>query len=218
MATNPKKSSKTKASGAKRSVKSKSAPKPAQEKAASPAKKTAIKPKTVAKAQQKNIQPEKKSAQTSAAFEKKIDQMAKSADTGAKSGSKMPVAKIIIAAIIIFVLAVAAYIFYPVKRSSTVTEDVTPKEEPPAVPAAQETAPAHETKIAEPEKKDVKPASDAVIHKVKYKDRLTEISKQYYGSHKEWKRIYEANKDKINNPNLIFPGQEFIIPGVQKKD
>jgi nucleoid-associated protein YgaU len=27
-----------------------------------------------------------------------------------------------------------------------------------------------------------------------------------------WPLIYDANKDKIKNPNLIYPGQEFSIP------
>jgi nucleoid-associated protein YgaU len=33
-----------------------------------------------------------------------------------------------------------------------------------------------------------------------------------YRDGKEWKKIYEANKDKIKNPNLIYPGEEITIP------
>lgn len=33
-----------------------------------------------------------------------------------------------------------------------------------------------------------------------------------YRNGKEWKRIYEANKDKIKNPDLIYPGQILTIP------
>ncbi|MEO0255476.1 MAG: LysM peptidoglycan-binding domain-containing protein [candidate division WOR-3 bacterium] len=33
-----------------------------------------------------------------------------------------------------------------------------------------------------------------------------------YRDGKKWKVIYEANKDKIKNPDLIYPGQELIIP------
>ncbi|MCB1165162.1 MAG: LysM peptidoglycan-binding domain-containing protein [Leptospiraceae bacterium] len=45
-------------------------------------------------------------------------------------------------------------------------------------------------------------------------DTLWRISglRQNYGNPFLWKRIYEANKDKIKNPNLIFPGQVFDIP------
>ncbi|OQX90187.1 MAG: hypothetical protein B6D57_04410, partial [Candidatus Coatesbacteria bacterium 4484_99] len=28
----------------------------------------------------------------------------------------------------------------------------------------------------------------------------------------KWRRIYEANMDKIMHPHWIYPGQEFIIP------
>ncbi|MBA3498351.1 MAG: LysM peptidoglycan-binding domain-containing protein [Gemmatimonadota bacterium] len=44
-------------------------------------------------------------------------------------------------------------------------------------------------------------------------DSLSKIAKRFYGDAKEWKRIYEANKDAIDNPDLIYPGQTFTIPG-----
>ncbi len=43
-------------------------------------------------------------------------------------------------------------------------------------------------------------------------DSLSKIAKQFYGSAGQWKRIYEANKDAIKNPDLIYPGQTFTIP------
>jgi nucleoid-associated protein YgaU len=43
-------------------------------------------------------------------------------------------------------------------------------------------------------------------------DSLSKIAKQVYGSAKVWRKIYEANKDKIKNPDLIYPGQVFTIP------
>jgi len=43
-------------------------------------------------------------------------------------------------------------------------------------------------------------------------DSLAKIAKQFYGSPGQWKRIYEANKDLIKNPDLIYPGQTFKIP------
>ena len=42
--------------------------------------------------------------------------------------------------------------------------------------------------------------------------KLSKLAKKYYGSAGEWKRIYEANKDTIENPDLIYPGQTFKIP------
>jgi nucleoid-associated protein YgaU len=43
-------------------------------------------------------------------------------------------------------------------------------------------------------------------------DSLSKIAKRFYGSAGEWKKIYEANKDQIKNPDLIHPGQTFRIP------
>ena len=43
-------------------------------------------------------------------------------------------------------------------------------------------------------------------------DSLSKIAKQFYGSAGQWKKIYEANKDSIKNPDLIYPGQTFRIP------
>lgn len=44
-------------------------------------------------------------------------------------------------------------------------------------------------------------------------DSLSKIAKSQYGDASQWKRIYEANRDKIKNPDLIRPGQELTIPG-----
>ena len=44
-------------------------------------------------------------------------------------------------------------------------------------------------------------------------DTLSKIAKHEYGDASKWHRIYEANKDTIKNPDLIYPGQTFKIPG-----
>ncbi|GIX43006.1 MAG: peptidoglycan-binding protein LysM [Leptospiraceae bacterium] len=36
--------------------------------------------------------------------------------------------------------------------------------------------------------------------------------KEIYNNPRKWKKIYEANKDQIKNPNLIYPGQKLRIP------
>jgi nucleoid-associated protein YgaU len=43
-------------------------------------------------------------------------------------------------------------------------------------------------------------------------DTLSKIAKREYGDAAKWHRIYEANKDTIKNPDLIYPGQTFKIP------
>lgn len=45
-------------------------------------------------------------------------------------------------------------------------------------------------------------------------DTLSAISKRFYGKSSLWKQIYEANRDTIENPDLIYPGQTIKIPAV----
>jgi len=43
-------------------------------------------------------------------------------------------------------------------------------------------------------------------------DSLSKIAKKFYGDGNLWKRIFEANRDIIKNPDLIYPGQTLKIP------
>ena len=43
-------------------------------------------------------------------------------------------------------------------------------------------------------------------------DSLSKISKQFYGNPNEYMKIFEANRDKLNDPNKIFPDQQLVIP------
>lgn len=43
-------------------------------------------------------------------------------------------------------------------------------------------------------------------------DSLSKISKHFYGEANHWRRIYEANRDVIKNPDVIHPGQVLKIP------
>lgn len=47
---------------------------------------------------------------------------------------------------------------------------------------------------------------------VKKDDYLKKIAKEVYGDVSKWESIYDANKDNIKNPNLIYEGQVFILP------
>lgn len=43
-------------------------------------------------------------------------------------------------------------------------------------------------------------------------DSLSKIAKKFYGDANSWKRIFEANKDIVKNPDLIQPGWKLRIP------
>ena len=43
-------------------------------------------------------------------------------------------------------------------------------------------------------------------------DSLSKIAKREYGRVEDWRKIFEANKDTIKDPDLIQPGQKLKIP------
>jgi nucleoid-associated protein YgaU len=43
-------------------------------------------------------------------------------------------------------------------------------------------------------------------------DSLSKIAKKFYGNANAWNRIFDANRDKLTNPDLIRPGQVLRIP------
>lgn len=43
-------------------------------------------------------------------------------------------------------------------------------------------------------------------------DTLWAIATRYYGNGSKYPRIYNANRNIIKNPNLIYPGQKLVIP------
>ncbi|HXK21284.1 MAG TPA: LysM peptidoglycan-binding domain-containing protein [Myxococcota bacterium] len=47
-------------------------------------------------------------------------------------------------------------------------------------------------------------------------DSLSRIAKRFYGDGNQWRRIFDANRDQIRDPDLIHPGQKLKIPSVSK--
>jgi nucleoid-associated protein YgaU len=55
-------------------------------------------------------------------------------------------------------------------------------------------------------------ASASKTYTVVNGDSLSKIAKREYGDGNKWHAIYDANRDKIKNPDLIRPGQILTIP------
>jgi nucleoid-associated protein YgaU len=48
-------------------------------------------------------------------------------------------------------------------------------------------------------------------------DTLQKISQKFYGTTKNWYKIYKANKEVLKTPDKIRPGQTINIPGVDNE-
>lgn len=62
----------------------------------------------------------------------------------------------------------------------------------------------------------VKPEPEATFYTVKRGDSLSKIAKRVYGDAKLYKKIFEANKPMLKDPNMIYPGQSLRIPPLKK--
>jgi nucleoid-associated protein YgaU len=59
------------------------------------------------------------------------------------------------------------------------------------------------------------PASASAERKytVQSGDTLSAIAQRFYGKAGEYRRIFEANKDRLSDPDHVRAGQELVIPG-----
>jgi len=55
-------------------------------------------------------------------------------------------------------------------------------------------------------------AAEPRVYVVQPGDSLSKIAGAVYGDMNRWPEIFEANKDRIKDPNLIYPDQKLRIP------
>lgn len=55
-------------------------------------------------------------------------------------------------------------------------------------------------------------ANTTKTYTVRSGDTLSGIARQFYGDSSKWTTIFNANRNKIKNANLIYPGQVLTIP------
>lgn len=56
------------------------------------------------------------------------------------------------------------------------------------------------------------PASNAAVHVVRSKDSLGSIARTRYGSENAWRKIYDANRDKLKSPDKLVVGMKLRLP------
>jgi nucleoid-associated protein YgaU len=56
------------------------------------------------------------------------------------------------------------------------------------------------------------PAPEVEYYTIVSGDTLSKIAKQYYGNAMDYPKLFEANREVIKDPDLIYPGQKIRIP------
>lgn len=95
--------------------------------------------------------------------------------------------------------------------ASTAQADATPA---PAAEAAAAATPAASTSATRPERISVLDTGQVIIRRG---DNLWRLSRRVYGQGIRYTSIYDANRDQIGRPELIFPGQVFTLPTPQEE-
>jgi nucleoid-associated protein YgaU len=94
---------------------------------------------------------------------------------------------------------------------SEMAKTATSGQEQAAMQQPEETAAAAQA----PEAASPAPSEGRIV--IQPGNNLWRISRVLYGSGSKFTMLYEANKDQIRNPNLIYPGQVFRTPEVAPK-
>ena len=51
-------------------------------------------------------------------------------------------------------------------------------------------------------------------HEVKSGESLSKIARHYYGDAMKYPQIFEANRNILDNPDMIHPGQVLVLPNL----
>jgi nucleoid-associated protein YgaU len=55
-------------------------------------------------------------------------------------------------------------------------------------------------------------APEPVFYTVQKGDSLWKIASAHYGNGNKWQALFEANREVIKDPDLIYPGQQIRVP------
>jgi 5'-nucleotidase / UDP-sugar diphosphatase len=88
----------------------------------------------------------------------------------------------------------------------------TPDSEIQITPAPSAIEGSIETPAANNEQRTMNTEPTQRIHIVQKGDTLSSIAAKYYGSANQWRKIVNANRTNLPDPNRLAPGVKLIIP------
>jgi len=59
---------------------------------------------------------------------------------------------------------------------------------------------------------EAEPEPEFTFYTIKSGDTLWKISSNFYGNGAKWNTLFEENREVIQNPDLIYPGQVIRVP------
>jgi nucleoid-associated protein YgaU len=65
---------------------------------------------------------------------------------------------------------------------------------------------------ADPDARNLRPQASKKTHTITKSDTLSKLAEAEYGAKKLWRRIYDANRGVIRNPDSLPVGKEIVIP------
>lgn len=92
-----------------------------------------------------------------------------------------------------------------VPEEPIITMDDEPAPAPPAPPVAKTTT-------AKPKENYAPRKANVRTHVVRKGDTLQKISRKYYGTTRNYPKIFQANRDKLKNPDQLTIGTRLVIP------
>lgn len=85
-----------------------------------------------------------------------------------------------------------------------------------AAPIAQrpriQPQPLPQTTVVERRDEVLTPTSTERTHVVRKGDTLYRLARQYYSDQSKWRKIWEANRATVSNPDRIYVGTKLVIP------
>ncbi len=94
--------------------------------------------------------------------------------------------------------------------------DLTPSEAPTARSPAKELPSSGELAVEkgllQPKDRYAAPSPQRNVYTVRKGETLFELARRFYGDQQQWRRIYQANRNRIKDPQQIQAGMKLIIP------